>query len=230
MWGAHSGLAMWTSRISGWDFAEHCYDILILLSQISERPIFFTTLPTLPYLLPSQPGTPKTFYSQSTMSAPELASEALAAWDGIAPYWDEGIGKDGNKYWSVLQEPCLARLFQSTLDKFKSAPGSAPCRALDLATGNGLCARWLAARGAKVVATDGSEAMVEIAKGRSVGVKGVEFRKLDVTSDTDFEALVNVEEGGRGFNIVLMNMAIMDVADIEPLARALPKLLAKDGV
>lgn len=33
-----------------------------------------------------------------------------------------------------------------------------------------------------------------------------------------------------GFDIVLMNMALMDVSDLEPLAAALPKLLRRDGV
>lgn len=32
------------------------------------------------------------------------------------------------------------------------------------------------------------------------------------------------------FDIIFMNMAIMDVATLEPLARNLPNLLAKDGV
>jgi hypothetical protein len=34
----------------------------------------------------------------------------------------------------------------------------------------------------------------------------------------------------QGFDIVLMNMALMDVAELEPLAAALPKLLNRDGV
>lgn len=33
-----------------------------------------------------------------------------------------------------------------------------------------------------------------------------------------------------GFDVVIMNMAIMDVSTIEPLAAALPKLLKKDGM
>jgi len=33
-----------------------------------------------------------------------------------------------------------------------------------------------------------------------------------------------------GFDIVLTNMAIMDIATLEPLANALPGLLAKDGM
>jgi hypothetical protein len=51
---------------------------------------------------------------------------------------------------------------------------------------------------------------------------------VDVTSEADLGGLVN-EEGG--FDVVLMNMALMDVADLEPLARALAGgLLAEGGV
>ncbi|KAK0644087.1 S-adenosyl-L-methionine-dependent methyltransferase [Cercophora newfieldiana] len=149
-----------------------------------------------------------------------LDAESLSAWNVIAPYWDDTIGKDGNKYWRLLQEPSLSRLLGPNLAK----PG---CRALDLATGNGLCARWLAGRGAKVYATDGSEVMVGIAKGRSEGC-GIEFGVLDVTSKEGWEGFLE-GEGREPFDIVLMNMAIMDVGDIEPLAAALPKLLQKGG-
>lgn len=102
------------------------------------------------------------------MSHPTLAAEALSKWDAIASYWDAGIGRDGNKYWRALQEPCLRRMLGAHLAK----PG---CRALDLATGNGLCARWLKAQGAaEVVATDGSEDMLVIAGGHEGG-EGVEW-------------------------------------------------------
>jgi len=35
---------------------------------------------------------------------------------------------------------------------------------------------------------------------------------------------------GESFDAILMNMAIMDVASIDALAAALPRLLTKDGV
>lgn len=38
------------------------------------------------------------------------------------------------------------------------------------------------------------------------------------------------EKKRGGFNVILMNMAIMDVATLEPLVKALPLLLAEDGV
>jgi ubiquinone/menaquinone biosynthesis C-methylase UbiE len=164
--------------------------------------------------------------SQPAASEPikSLSARALATWDIIAPDWDAAITADGNKYWRRLQEPSLRRLLSPTL--------SANCRrALDLATGNGLCARWLLARGAgSVLATDGSEGMLELARGHGHGYKGMRFRKVDVTSEKDLRGLVE-EEAGWGFDAVLMNMAIMDVGDLEPLAKALKGgLLAQDGV
>lgn len=38
------------------------------------------------------------------------------------------------------------------------------------------------------------------------------------------------EKKRGGFNVILMNMAIMDVATLEPMVKALPLLLAEDGV
>lgn len=121
------------------------------------------------------------------MSHPTLAAEALSKWDAIASYWDAGIGRDGNKYWRALQEPCLRRMLGAHLAK----PG---CRALDLATGNGLCARWLKAQGAaEVVATDGSEDMLVIAGGHEGG-EGVEWGGgLDVTVEEDWGRLLEKE-------------------------------------
>ncbi|KAK0620588.1 hypothetical protein B0T14DRAFT_497090 [Immersiella caudata] len=132
------------------------------------------------------------------MSDPSLSGQALSTWDNIAQWWDAGITLNGNNYWQVLQEPCLTRLLSSQVSKPTS-------RALDLATGNGLCARWLASRGAQaVLATDGN-----------------------------WEALIRDEEeqgpGGK-FDAVLINMAIMDIAEIGTFAASVPKLLRKDGV
>jgi hypothetical protein len=89
-----------------------------------------------------------------------------------------------------------------------------------------------------VVATDGAGAMLELARGHESGVGsesegggegegGRRVLKVDVTSERDLDGLV--EEEGR-FDVVLMNMAMMDVATLEPLARTLRNLLAVDGV
>ncbi|KAK4120101.1 S-adenosyl-L-methionine-dependent methyltransferase [Parathielavia appendiculata] len=159
-------------------------------------------------------------------TAPSLSTRAVSSWEANASYWDATITREGNKYWRRLQEPCLGRLLGSTLEN--GLHGG--CKALDLATGNGLCARWLARHGARsVLATDASENMLALAKGHcEVGTpdERIRFGRVDVTSGGDMRRLVEEEEGG--FDVVLMNMAVMDVADLEPLAKALGGgLLAK---
>ena len=42
--------------------------------------------------------------------------------------------------------------------------------------------------------------------------------------------LTIIRRKAEGFDIVTSNMAIMDIATLEPMAAALPKLLKKDGV
>ncbi|KAH6656275.1 S-adenosyl-L-methionine-dependent methyltransferase [Truncatella angustata] len=154
-----------------------------------------------------------------------LASEALSSWETNAVYWDEGVGADGNKYWKSLQEPSLRRLLGDHLEG---------ARALDLATANGLTARWLINNGCiSVLATDGTEAMLEQAKKRASTNDEkfrIEYEQLDVTSPTAFEKLLEDPHTAGAFDIVLINMAIMDIANIEPLAEALPRLLKPDGV
>lgn len=181
----------------------------------------------------------------STTDSLSLSAQALSAWEAIAGHWDATITKTGNKYWRRLQEPCLGRLLAAHLGR----PG---CRALDLATGNGLCARWMASKmrensgdgdggSCYVLATDGSEEMLRIARGYAqadgeleseAGSGRMEFRVVDVTSERDLQALVEGTASSKEskFDVVLINMAIMDVATLEPLARALPGLLAEDGV
>ncbi|KAK1249326.1 hypothetical protein MKX07_002842 [Trichoderma sp. CBMAI-0711] len=160
------------------------------------------------------------------MSASNLAREALSTWETNAEFWDSTIGETGNKYWKRLQKPSLQRLLGPALTK-KS------CSALELATGNGLCARWLADNGASsIIATDGTLGMLQQANKYMDEDKAgkISYRKLDVTEEGDFAPLVEKAAENDGFDIILMNMALMDVATLDPLADALPKLLSKDGV
>ena len=105
----------------------------------------------------------------------------MQSWETNAEYWDNGIGEHGNVYWKVLQLPTLKRMIDIR-------PGN---KALDLATGNGLAARWLASEGASVLATDGSTGMLENAKLRHAAAcdADISYRRLDVTKRADFEAL-----------------------------------------
>ncbi|KAI1120844.1 S-adenosyl-L-methionine-dependent methyltransferase [Nemania abortiva] len=159
-----------------------------------------------------------------SVSTSTLHDEAVAAWITNAGYWDNGIGQEGNKYWKRLQQPALERMvpFQS----------ETKTRVLELATGNGLVARWLADKGASVLATDVSTEMLEIAALREMPQhKGkISYRQLDVTDPEALDALAAENVTAGSFDVVVMNMAIMDISTIEPIAAALPKLLKKNGI
>ncbi|EPE08380.1 methyltransferase type 11 [Ophiostoma piceae UAMH 11346] len=170
-----------------------------------------------------------------------INQEAVAVWDTIAPEWDAGMGRDGNIYWNVLEKPALERLLHE-----KRASDAMPVRALDISTGNGLTARWLVSflggdgdtdsNNIEVTATDGSEEMLERARRWSSpeadatpAQRRIRFAKLDVTQPADFDSVLLLSRG-LPFDAILMNMAIMDVPTLEPLAAALPKLLPIGGV
>ncbi|KAJ0413543.1 S-adenosyl-L-methionine-dependent methyltransferase [Aspergillus carlsbadensis] len=156
-----------------------------------------------------------------------MASEnpSLTPWEKFASTWDEGMGDEGNDYFRYLELPILEKLI-------RPAEGF---HALDLATGNGLVARWLAQRGAaSVVATDGAPAMLEYAKARTEGsifADRISYHGLDVTSQESWDEFVgsNLRATEGGFDVITMNMALMDIQDLEPLAKALRRLLKPNG-
>jgi ubiquinone/menaquinone biosynthesis C-methylase UbiE len=109
-------------------------------------------------------------------------NESLASWSTNASFWDANVGLDGNKYWTLLQKPTLERMIQVHPDS----------RALELATGNGLAARWLVNAGcASVLATDGSPEMLKHAQRRQSVEEGrrIEYKLVDVTSPEALEKL-----------------------------------------
>ncbi|KAK3291542.1 S-adenosyl-L-methionine-dependent methyltransferase [Chaetomium fimeti] len=165
----------------------------------------------------------------STVPTSSLSARAVASWEDNAAYWDSSITKHGNKYWKRLQEPSLARLIGPSSSPNQKPDPNREYRALELATGNGLCARWLAHRGASVLATDACENMLALAKGHcepGTVEESIRFRRVDVTSEEELGALA--AEGP--FDVVLLNMAAMDIADLAPLAKKLSSLLEVDGV
>lgn len=112
-----------------------------------------------------------------------------SSWIDNAEWWDSTMGPDGNKYWQQLQRPSLERLVSIK-------PG---CKALDLATGNGLVARWLASKGASVIASDGSEEMVKhaIQRNSPEEAEHISYRILDVTFPEAFEEFLQSEAAVR---------------------------------
>jgi SAM-dependent methyltransferase len=139
--------------------------------------------------------------------------ETRRAWDANASFWDERMG-EGNDFFLLLQWPAILRLLEPR-------PGQ---RILDLATGNGLTARRLAALGVEVLASDFSRPLIEIARKKPNPSGLITYQVLDVTDEPALLAL-----GPAAFDSALCNMALFDMADVEPLFRCLPKLLKPGG-
>jgi SAM-dependent methyltransferase len=120
---------------------------------------------------------------------------------------------DGNDFFNILLWPAVERLL-------KPQPGE---RILDVACGNGLTSRRVANAKARVTAFDVSPAMIAIAAGHP-GRLNIDYRVVDAT---DRAALLGL--GAGAFDGALCNMALMDMADIEPLMTALAVLLKPGG-
>jgi SAM-dependent methyltransferase len=137
------------------------------------------------------------------------------AWDANAEVWDERMGDEGNDFFNLLCWPCLA----SMLDP---RPGR---RYLDVACGNGLTSRRLAALGAQVTAFDFSSNLIEKAKARENPGSLIDYCVIDATNEQQLLSL-----GEDSFDAALSNMALFDMANIEILFQTLPRLLKANGV
>jgi ubiquinone/menaquinone biosynthesis C-methylase UbiE len=140
----------------------------------------------------------------------QASEETRDAWNQNAVFWDERMG-EGNDFVEVLIWPATERLLQLQ-------PGE---RVLDVACGNGLTSRRLAAMGAEVVAFDFAEEMIALARERTkTNVDRISYYVLDATDESRLLAL-----GERSFDAALCNMALFDIAEIRPLFCALARLL-----
>lgn len=148
------------------------------------------------------------------MDLEALNKKTQDAWNQNAEFWDEKMG-EGNLFQRVLVGPATERLLELK-------PGEL---ILEIACGNGVFVRRLAQLGAQVIATDFSEKLLEQAKKRNTEHDNrIEYRFVDATSEEQLLAL-----GEKRFDAAVCNMAIMDIASIEPLMSALSRLLKADG-
>jgi 2-polyprenyl-3-methyl-5-hydroxy-6-metoxy-1,4-benzoquinol methylase len=153
-------------------------------------------------------------YRMSDVNWQEANRGAREAWDANAAFWDGRMG-EGNDFVEALIWPATERLL-------RPQPGE---RVLDVACGNGLTSRRLAAAGGQVVAIDFSEEMIAHARRRSgEEAREIDYRVLDATDEAALLAL-----GERSFDAALCSMALFDMAEIDPLLHALARLLVPGG-
>lgn len=144
-----------------------------------------------------------------------LNQEVRSLWESKASYWDERMGDGGNEFQSTLVDPSAERLLEIQ-------PGEL---VLDVACGSGIMSRRLASIGARVVGIDFSETFIELAARRSGELaERIDYRVVDCTNSEQLLAL-----GEARFDAAVCNMALMDMAEIQPLLSTLPRLVKPGG-
>jgi 2-polyprenyl-3-methyl-5-hydroxy-6-metoxy-1,4-benzoquinol methylase len=144
------------------------------------------------------------------------AGRTAAVWDALADWWDDAIGA-GNPTQDLLVEPVQARLLGEVAGR----------EVLDVACGAGRFTRRLASDGAEVVAFDQSPRF--IARARQATPPELAGRINYLVADAgDVRALKRL--GKRRFSAAVCTMALMDIAVITPLLRALTELLVTEGI
>ncbi len=143
-----------------------------------------------------------------------LNQQARDIWNQNAAFWDEKMG-EGNDFQRILVGPSTERLLNLQAGEL----------VLEVGCGNGVFARRMARLGARMIATDFSEKLLERAQARThENADRIEYRLIDAT---DEEQLLSL--GAKRFDAVVCNMALMDMATIEPLMRAVAQLLKPGG-
>jgi len=145
------------------------------------------------------------------MSSGPTNEDVREGWNAIASYWDEKMAA-GETWQGEYIGPAVE-------DVLLPVKGD---RILELACGNGEFARRLTELGARVVATDFSPAMIEVARGYG---GDIDYRLVDATDAGALRSLGHPSP----FDAIVSNMAIMDMRDIEPMARATIELVRPGG-
>ncbi len=146
---------------------------------------------------------------------PEYSGISNVEWDNQADVWDHRMGDDGNDFHLELVRPSVDEML-SPVD------GDV---VLDVGCGNGIYSRHLARLGARVTAIDVSQAMIDMASRRtSEGDGQIRYSVMDATSKEQLASLSD-----DTYDAVVCNMALMDLAEIRPLARTIPRILKTEG-
>lgn len=139
----------------------------------------------------------------------------LSIWNNNAEFWDNFMGDESNDFHRQIVRPKTVELLNIQKEEL----------VFDIACGNGNFSEFLASLGAKVVAFDFSEKMIDLAKKRRVKYKNsIEFNVCDATN---YQCLMKLQKQQK-FDKAVSNMAIMDIRKIEPLFQAVFDML-KDG-
>jgi SAM-dependent methyltransferase len=140
------------------------------------------------------------------------AGDDRPSWSDIAGWYDDLLTAGSGPHETALE--CLRSLL----------PDLRGATVLDLACGQGLATRALAAAGAEhVIGTDRSEAMIELARRHGGPVGGT-----DITYVVDDAQTLQTFEDSA-FDGVTCQLALMDIPDLDAALGATRRVLRQDG-
>lgn len=137
---------------------------------------------------------------------------SLAGWDKMAEWWDARLGDEGDIWHRTLIDPPLLRL----------AGDVSGLDVLDLACGNGYLSRRFARQGTHVIAADANSAIIERARAREAREPlGITYHVLDAANLEPLAA--------ESFDLVICNMALMDIENAEGAIQEVARVLRPNG-
>ena len=138
--------------------------------------------------------------------------EISKAWDKVADSWISQYSEYGDLNRRFVIDPVVFRILGSVKGLF----------ILDAGCGNGYLCRLLAKRGAKVVGVDISRRFIEIAKRKErENPLGIQYYVGSLCNLNMFQDEV--------FDVVVSNLALMDVHDLEKAVKELYRVLKVNG-
>jgi SAM-dependent methyltransferase len=147
------------------------------------------------------------------MPDPMYNKSSTDEWNRIAAHWDEQVG-EGTDFHKQLVFPATERLLDAK-------PGET---VLDACCGNGNFSRRLLRARCRVIAFDGAEAFIDIARRKHPG-GDASYHVVDACDQRAIESL----SPAQGLDAVVCNMAVMDLPVLDPLFRAARSLLKPGG-
>ncbi len=143
------------------------------------------------------------------------------SWDHVAGWYDELIGEHGSDHYREVILPGALRLIGPR-------PGQ---RVLDVACGQGVLARRLAAMDVDVLGVDSSQRLITVARKQSEDDANQRFvvgdaRDLDAAIERD-AAQSNVPKAR--YDVVTSIMALMNIEPLEPLFASVARALRPGG-
>jgi SAM-dependent methyltransferase len=164
------------------------------------------------------------------------AAPKATHWGEVAEWYDALVGDEGSEYHRAVLLPGIVRLLEPrhTEDR-KAKTDSAPAagsglRILDLACGQGVVCRKLAALGHRVTGLDGAAELIAAARQREEREHlGIRYEVADATRLRDADGKFVAGLSAVTFDAVTLVLAVQNMTPLSPVWQACRELLRPGG-